>query len=173
MSCYTDFEGHQTCLMPGAKWLVTHFVYQAKQVIQKYGDQGIRMNGWDSFTILYNKKMPRIEINNEVSNDWKSCKKRAPGHPVSNYYILDFGHLLTSVKVLSHPLICQSTHFCIAMPISLNHLFRWVFKVCDKHPFLIKLNYYMDNVCIYIYICVCIPTTNNWIIPFLWWWQLL
>ena len=96
--------------MSGAKWLVTHFENSAKQVIHKLGYWGIRMDGWESFTKHYPRKCPIgwIEINNEVINDWRSCVKKAPGHPVSNYsaYILTFGHLLE--KFLSSHLIYQS-----------------------------------------------------------------
>ena len=31
----------------------------------------------------------------------------------------------------------------------------------SRHPFLIKLNYYMDNVCIYIFVCVFLLSTTE------------
>ena len=84
--------------IPGGKWLVAHFENPAKRVFQKYGYRRIRMKGWKSFTKLFTRKslIGRIEINNEVNNDWWSCKKGVPDRPFSDYcaYILTVEHML-------------------------------------------------------------------------------
>ena len=69
----------------------------------------------------------RIEISNEVNNDWKSCKKE----PLSmqSIIIVPTFWTLACAKVSSSPLIYRSIHFRISMSMFLNHLFCWIFKV--------------------------------------------
>ena len=115
--------------MSGAKWLVTHFENPGEQMIHKFGYFGIRLDGWESFTKHYPRKclIGRIEINNEVNNDWKSCKKE----PLSmqSIIIVPTFWTLACAKVSSSPLIYRSIHFRISMSMFLNHLFCWIFKV--------------------------------------------
>ena len=84
--------------MPGVKWLVADFENPTKRVFQKHGYWGIRMKGRKSLTKLFIRKclIRRIEINNEVNNDWRGCKKGVPDRPFSDYcaYILTIGQLL-------------------------------------------------------------------------------
>ena len=56
------------------------------------------MNGCESFTKLHFRKclIGRIEINKEVNNDLRSCKKRVSLNKFINYcaYIRTFGQML-------------------------------------------------------------------------------
>ena len=81
-SHFIDFEGNQTIFIyvRCKNDLSPTLKIQRNKVIYWHGYFGTRTDGWESFTKHYPRKclIDRIEIYNEVNNDWRSCKKKEP-----------------------------------------------------------------------------------------------
>ena len=136
--------------MPGAKWLVAHFENPAKQVIQKYRPWDVKMT---IFALILAIAITSLQMWNwqirgldktftqaSVQISW--CKhninwREARGSfftasPVNIHLIVV---LSFTNQTFSGVIFCKtpsSIHSYSPISIFMNHLFRWIFKVCDK-----------------------------------------